>query len=1007
MKRLFTLTLLLCTILTAMAAEWTITGKVLSQENAQPIKAATVSLLNPKDSTVLVIASTNETGTFSIKSQKAGEFLIHVACEAYEEAYQKLTLEKKQRAVDLGIILVNPNATELGGAVVKATAAKVVIKEDTFVYNSSAYKVPEGAYLENLIDQLPGVVVDDDGNITWNGKTVSQIRVDGKDFFKGDNSVAMKNLPADFVSKIKAYDKKSDYTEQTGIDDGNEETVLDLELKQKLKRAWSGNLDFALGNKDRYAGQAFAMGLTDNSRIAFYGNMNNTGNQGFRRGGRGNGLTANKDFGVDGNWNNGKKTLQAGFFEVGGRLSYGYSDTDRSSTTNSESFLSANKSTFSNSRSKNLGNSQRVNISGNLKWNPDSLTQMHFRPSFSFNKSHNFSQSASATFNSNPYEFAENPLDSMFVDTTDPENINKFLRNIAVNRNNRRSFSDSKGTNLNGEINITRRLNRNGRNISLRLAGALSDNDSKSFSLSDIHYYQTGKHTVNNQYSTSPSKNWNYSVRLSYSEPLIKKDLFLQTSYEYSHRYQDQNRNLYQLDSLDGFGHGGITPLYPMGYLPPHDSLMLARNIENSRYATYHYDNHSLQIGLRYVKENKETGASMNFSGGVNMQPQRTKLDYQKNKLDTIVVRNIFKVSPYVNLRYNFTRTNRIELRYNGSSSEPSMTNLLDITDTSDPLNITMGNPGLKPSWSNRFSLDHNNYFRTSQSSYSIRLNYNNTQNSISNKVTYYEETGKRETRPENINGNWDMGAGFNFNTSFSDSSPFSIVSRTNYNYSNNVGFVRVSSNADSQKNTARTSNIREWLRGSYKTGLFEFSLNGSVNYQHSRNKLQPQADLDTWGFSYYGNIQYTHEKTGLSISTNIGMESRRGYNDATMNTNELLWNAQLSKSFLKQKRAIISLQFYDILHERSNISRNISAYSRTDSRNNSINSYFLVHFIYKFNVFNGANGRMRSGNDREGGERGERGEGRPQGGPGGPGGGMRGGMGGPGGGMGGFGGPR
>ena len=952
MKRLLTLLALLCTLASTLADTYSISGKLTDKTDNRPIPMGGIRLMKT-DSTYVTGMATNEQGIFIMKLEKGGNYILKINSIGYKTVFRNITLNSKTKSVALGTIPLETSDIMLKEATVTAKAPKVEIKEDTFVYNASAYRVPEGSYLESLIEQLPGAEIDDDGNITINGKTVSQIRVDGKDFFRGNKDIALKNLPADFVKKIKAYDKKSDYTEQTGIDDGNEETVLDLELKEKLKRAWNGNIDFSAGTKDRYSAQVFGLGLAEKSRISLHGSANNVGSRGFgRRGGGGGGLTSQKNLGADLLWSNGKRSMQDGFFEFSGNIDFRFSDSDATRSTNSESFYSTNKSNFSNSLSKNRNDNKGFSASFTIKWNPDSLTTMQFSPNFNYSKSHSSSRSLSATFNSDPYDITDYPLDSVFADLADPLAINPDLAGITVNRNDHTSFSNSNNLNTGANFNITRRLNKKGRNISLQLNGNYSDNDNKSFNLSNIYYFQTHKHTINNQYRTSPSGNWNYSVRLSYSEPLFK-NAFLQGSYTYQHRYQDQNRDLYQLDSLDGFGHNGITPDYPLGTLPEADMLEAVKNIENSRYATYYYDNQTINLGFRY------TNSTINFSTGVNMQPQHTKLDYQKNQLDTIVTRDIFKASPHLNFRYKISKVSRIEFKYNGSSSEPSMTDMLDITDSSNPLYISKGNPGLRPSWTNNFNASYNNYFRPSLTSINFNARYTNIQNSISNAVSYDEVTGVRTTRPENINGNWNMQLGGGFNTSFNEDSHFHLSANTTYNYHNRVSFIS-QSKADSRKNTTRTTGINQRLKTSYRVGLFEISLNGSINYQHSRNQLQEQGNLDTYNFSYSGNLQYT-TNFGLGISTNVGMDSRRGYADKTMNTNELIWNAQISQSFLKGKTAVISLQFYDILHERSNISRNISAYGRTDSRTNAINSYVLLHAIYKPKVFKGANGRIRS----------------------------------------------
>ena len=252
--------------------------------------------------------------------------------------------------------------------------------------------------------------------------------------------------------------------------------------------------------------------------------------------------------------------------------------------------------------------------------------------------------------------------------------------------------------------------------------------------------------------------------------------------------------------------------------------------------------------------------------------------------------------------------------------------------------------------------------------------------------MNYDEQTGVRTTRPENINGNWNANVFGMFSSSFGDDSPFSYFTMTNYRYTNNVSFLSVGNN-DSQKSTVRSSSITERMRGSFRTGLFEFGLNGSITYDNSRSTLQSQANLDTYHFAYGGNVQYTTD-FGFSISTYVSMNSRRGYSDNAMNTNELLWNAQLSQALMKNKAATISLQFYDILHRQSNISRSINAMTRHDTWSNGINSYFMLHFICRLNILGGQDGRIKPGGDhrdfmgpRQGGDR-------PPGGFGGPGGG-------------------
>lgn len=971
----------------AWADMYTVTGKIVEKGTGEPIEMTILRLMKAdKDSSYVAGGSTGSNGTFMVTITKPGSYILRASFLGYNPVYKNITFTKENNEIDLGTIQLTANDKLLDAAGISAKVPKLEMHKDTFVYNVAAYRVPEGSTLEALVDQLPGAVVDDDGGITINGKTVSEIRVDGKDFFKGDTKVAMKNLPVSLINRVKVYDMKSDYTRETGIDDGEDQTVMDLELKQKLKSTWIANTDIAGGTHDRYSGNVFINQFTNVSRISAYGSMNNVGDQRFRgggpgfRGGGGGGLTTAKSFGIDAFWNNGKDEQDAGFFQIGGNVRYNYSYTNSHSKTNSETFLDTDTtSSFSNSESQSYSRSSSWNVEGNIRWKPDSMTTIYARPNYSHSSSKSTSWSLSATFDDDPYEFAENPLDSMFGGTS----INASLEDIAVNTNDRTSRSKSNSDNVSLTAGITRKLNKSGRSVSLDGGINYSKSSSYSYSLSDIRYYNsTTEDELNNQYSTSPSKNWSYNVRLSYSEPIVK-NLFFQGSYNYSYSYKDQDRSLYQLDELGG---QWATSDFILGTLPTGDSLNLAWNAENSQYATYDDYVHTVNLGFRYVTED------VNFNVGVKLEPQRTRLDYTKEELDTVITRDVFNVAPNVRLRYTISDYSKLELRYRGSSSQPSMTNLLDVTDTSDPLNISMGNPSLKPSWTNTFNAYYNNYWTKTQTSLALNASFSQTSNSISNAVTYDATTGVRTTKPENINGNWNTNLSSMFNSAFGSDNAFNFMNQTTLSYQNSVSFVSTSSTASSTKNKMKTFGWGERIRASFRTDYIEVGLNGSLNYSHSRSTVSTSSNLDTWTFAYGGSFQWT-TTWNMSLSTDIAMNSRRGYNDASMNTNELIWNLQLSQSFLKSNAATVSIQCFDLLHEQSNISRTINATMRSDSWSNAINSYVMVHFIYRFSIFAGSSGRISggpSGGDAPSGEggggmSGERGGG---GGPGGGGGG-------------------
>ena len=925
---------------------YVISGKVIDRATRQPIEFATAQLLR-SNKTMASGMSTDKAGGFTLKTTAAGKYTVKVSYVSYKTATREVTLSEKNDTVRLGTLELEPSAQALGEAVVSATQARVEQKEDTTVYNASAYRTPVGSTLEALVEQLPGVEVSDDGTITWNGKTVSEFLINGKDFFKGDTKIAMKNLPVELVSKLKAYDKKSDYTEQTGIDDGEETTVLDITTKKKLDASWVNNVDLGYGTKDRYTGRLFSTRFTERSRVSLYGSANNTSDRGFGgwRGGWGGGLTASKSAGADFYWENDKEKRDAGRLELGGNVRYSYSGTDSQSKSNSENFLTAGQgSSFANSFNRSGSGTTNVNGAFRLEWHPDTLTMLMFRPSFSHSSSHNDGSSQSATFNDDPYAIdgIDSPLDSMLLDD---DALPSALRDIAVNRNVRTTLGESKSNSFDASLMLVRRLNSEGRNVSMRASAGYSKSTSHSFSNSMIDYFQPTAEQPNewlNQFNDNPSKNWNASVRAGYSEP-IAKDWHLQFNYQFSYRYSDSERALYEFSDYDVWSH-------PLGYIPSTvDSLMMVRDDQNSQYATYKYFTHRASVGIRYNTK------MIRFNAGIDFVPQKTELAYNRpSQIDTTVTRHVFNVSPQVRLRYRFSDTGQLDIRYRGSASEPSMTDLLDIVDDSDPLNITRGNPGLKPSWENSLRVFFNNYITEKQQGMMAGLFVTQESNSISNAVSYDEETGVRTVRPENINGNWNARGNFMFNTGFGPEKTWTFSTFTNLGYKNDVGYV--TNDNINQKSTTRSLNVGENLNLAYRTSWFDVGLRGNVNYQHARNSLQTNANQDTWNFSYglNGNVNLPWN---MSISTDIRMNSRRGYSDNSMNTNELIWNAQIAQSFLKDNTATISLQFYDILQKQSNISRTINAQLRQDTWTNAINSYCMLHFIYRLNIFSGIKG--------------------------------------------------
>ncbi|MCR5366807.1 MAG: carboxypeptidase-like regulatory domain-containing protein, partial [Prevotella sp.] len=388
-------------------AQRSITGLVID-DSQDPIPQTTVKLLKT-DSTLVKGALTNMDGEFTVKAPQAGNYILQVTCVGFKAYTKRIKVADKDIA--LGTIAMQPDAIMLKGATITGQAAKVTLKADTFIYNASAYRTPEGSVVEELVRRLPGAEVSDDGTVKINGKEVKKILVDGKEFMTGDTKTAMKNLPTNIIDRIKAYDKQSDLARVSGIEDGEEETVLDFGIKQGMNKGVMANADVAAGTQNRYAGRIFGGFMKDNLKLFLMSNANNTNDMGFPGGGGGGGrfgggrqgLNAMKMTGVNLNYDNDK-------LKIDGSVRWNHSDGDTYSRQSSESFFSGTTSSFGNNANQNYSRSNQWNGQMRLEWQPDSMTNIMFRPNFSYSSNDGLSSSLSATFDNDPYEYSNNPL---------------------------------------------------------------------------------------------------------------------------------------------------------------------------------------------------------------------------------------------------------------------------------------------------------------------------------------------------------------------------------------------------------------------------------------------------------------------------------------------------------------------------------------------------------------------------------------------------------------------
>ena len=942
MRTLITLLAFLAVSLSSVSAQeqrsgLTISGHLIDAEMREPMVQASIQLFYAADSTFVGGTVSNNRGVFSIEAPSNGTFRVRISSIGFQTLQREVTLRRNQN-YDLGDLLMSPETVALKEAVVTGRAAQVVVRKDTLVYNPEAYRTPEGSAIEELIKRMPGADIDEDGNITINGKSVQKILLDGKEFMLGDIETALKNLPVSIIQNVKFYDQQSDQSRITGIEDGNKETVLDFTIKRGMNRGYMTNLDLGGGTHHRYASRGMGSSFTDKTRFVLMGNANNKEeNAGWwnRRG-----LNANKMLGTNFNYDDGSK------LKIDGSVRWNHRDGDNRNENSSENFYSQDSRTFSNSESVNRSRSNNWNGNIRLEWRPDTLSNILLRANGSYGTNDGTGGSQSATFNDDPYLYVANPLEADAIAAMN-------ARQAVVNHNRSASLSYGRNKNASASLQLYRRLNPKGRNVTLRFEGNIGNNRQRNISNNEVHLYhmqnQAGEDSTyfTARYNTTPSDNSGYVVSANYSEPLWK-GAHLQANYELRYSQNKSDRQTYDFSRLPQNIFSGIDPVYRewdpwLGNVEDLDGYL---DRQLSRFSEYKNYTHNIRLTLRHWQEEYD------YNVGFLVQPQRSNFiqDYRGRYVDTI--RTVTNLTPTLNFRYRFSEQSSIRLQYRGDTRQPDITQLLDITDDSNPLYITQGNPGLKPQFTNSLNIYYNNYIARYKRSYNLYANWRTTRNSISNLVRYDATTGGSISRPENINGNWNADGGFTFNTAIDTTAHWNVGTDTRVRYNNYVSYV-AQRQADAQKNKTRTTNVNQRLNLSYRNDWLEVSIDGNVNYQHSRNELQPNANLDTWQFNYGGGL-LLRLPMDFEISTNIHEHSRRGYNDPSSNTNELIWNGQLSKTFLKSKTLVVALNFYDLLRQQSNFDRWVGATGRSDTRYNSINSYAMLHVRYRLNMFGG-----------------------------------------------------
>lgn len=904
--------------LTFCVSATNIKGTLIDKSDGSPLISATVELL-AADSTVVKGTVSDVDGQFLIKSVNPGNYILRTSYVGYTTLSKRVKVA--DATTDLGRLEIAENTVMLRETEVVAQRAEVKVMQDTVEYNAGAYKTQPNAVVEDLLKRLPGVEVSSDGKITAQGKEVTKILVDGKEFFSDDAKVASRNIPVDMVDKLQVIDRKSDLARLTGVDDGEDETVINLTVKEGMKKGWFGNATAGYGTDGRYSGNFMVNRFTGENQYSFVGDANNInamsfsmpGANRFNRFGGTDGVNNTQNFGFNFNVGNEEK------FRAGGDVMYSHSR-QRTVQNSNKQYLFTDSTSYENSHSYSLDRTHNFTGNFRLRWQVDSLNTLDFRPSFVV--SHNESDK-----------------------TTNSELLAGDAARTAVNSSD--NITGSKGTSydVGGELVFNHKFRHPGRSFSTQVSYKYSNTNEDETALSINQYFLRHEDDETRDQTTDNHRwNSNASLRLTWTEPLgdIKKARFLTFSYRVAAKLNNADKLVYNIDrlyttsaALDMLENEyGILTNPVVANAIAEESGVLDEE-QSNRFRNTQVDQ---QIRVGFKKNSKK----YRLDAGISVNPSMMKSENLINNAKSIPERWVWNYSPYLRYRYTLSKTNSLAIDYRGRTSSPSMTQLQPVPDESNPSRIVVGNPSLLPSFAHNISVRYNNFSQEKQRSIMAFGNIRVTQNSIVSKTVYDSATGKQTTTYDNVNGVWSADGMMMYT---------SPIGNRGWRWSNNV-FARFNRGVgfnNGIRNHSTAITLSETPSIAFRTDAVDLELRPYYNFQQSRNSIQTSTrNVHTYGGSFNANY-YT--PIGLSIGSDVTYSASSGYSDGYDN-NQWLWNASLSYEFLKNKSATLAVKAYDLLQQKKNVSRSVTANYIEDRDFNTVTRYFMVTFSYKFTAF-------------------------------------------------------
>ena len=963
--RMFAVSVLLLTCFSAYAQNsFTVKLKLVDDKTSEPVSFATASLTVKGQTTAEKYVLTDAEGNASLAKVKKGTYVFKAELMGYKSHEQEVTVDKN---VDLGVIKMSEDVKVLDAASVSAVGNPIVVKKDTIEYSASSFKTSDNDMLEELLKKLPGVEVEADGSITANGETITKIMIDGKSFFLDDPQLASKNIPAKLIEKVKVVEKKSDQALFTGIDDGDEETVIDLSLKPGMMEGWFGNIMGGGGhdvpgagsdmNDTRYQGAAMIGRFTDKSQISVILNGNNTNNRGFNdmsgsmmqgmRGGgggmgrgmggwgRGNGIATSWMGGLNGTFD-----LFDGDMELAGNYMHSGNIRNVIEESSRITYLDDGSRLLNDQNGTNQTRSQGHRLGMRLEHKFSENTSILFEPRVNFGK---------GSFT----EFSD------FQTYTERDGV-KHLTNDGYTSNT----GDNDNWQASGFLLLRQRLGKPGRTLSANIRFSFSNNELNGFNQSLTRVTEVGSDTpkdeIVNQLFDQNSRSSSLSGRVVYTEP-ITQYFFFEANYQYSWSRNTSDKDTYNSGS-DRMDDNGMLIYIHQGQTidDRYSNNILNRSITQRAGINFSYQKEKFRAQL---------GVAANPTDTYN---ETTGHDAYHNK--------VVNWSPQAMLNYEFSDNAHVRFFYFGRSAQPSTSQLLPVPDNSNPLNISLGNPNLDPYFNHSIRGMYGYTNKETFTSVHTRFGASLVDNAITN-AQWYDPAGVQYSIPVNGPGTGSADLRVMVNSPLGTDSGFSIFSMTfgRYNQSTsyigkgslesdkyydaaNASFDYAKFNADFPdlgasdlfvNNKIQTMSFTQRLRLTYRNDFVELTLGGRTRMSKSWYTMENSNLQATWNNQVDGSMNWTIPG-GINLIADVDYNWYNGY--TTPQEDEIILNAEITKLLFKDKFTL-ALKAYDILGQSKNLSVTDASNYHQETRNNTLGRYIILSLTYRFGNFGGMPG--------------------------------------------------